>query len=122
MIQQVLDERLAPPPDGSKVKVLIADEHPLMREALANVLAGFGRPVEVLEAESLESALAQLARHPDTALILVDLMLQDAADMSVLERLRETHPKAPIVVVSAVDKRATVLAALESGAMGFISK
>jgi DNA-binding NarL/FixJ family response regulator len=104
------------------MKVLIVDDHPLIREALANVLAELGREVTVLQAESLKGALAELAAHPDTTLILLDLMLPDAEGTSVLGEVRQAYPDVPVVVLSANDNRATVLAAIDGGAMGFISK
>jgi DNA-binding NarL/FixJ family response regulator len=104
------------------MKVLIVDDHPLIREALANVLAELGREVTVLQAESLKGALAELAAHPDTTLILLDLMLPDAEGTSVLDQVRHAHPDVPVVVLSATDNRSTVLAAIDGGAMGFISK
>jgi len=122
MVQEPSVKRLALATVELNLKVLIADEHALMREALTNALADLGRPVAVLEADSLQAALAHLAAHPDTALVLVDLQLPDASDGNVLARLRATGSKAPIVIVSAADKRATVLAALAGGAAGFISK
>jgi DNA-binding NarL/FixJ family response regulator len=104
------------------MKVLIVDDHPLIREALANVRAELGPQVVALQAESLKGALAELTAHPDTTLILLDLMLPDAEGMSVLEQVRQAHPSVPVVVLSATDNRATVLAAIDGGAMGFISK
>lgn len=104
------------------MKVLIVDDHPLIREALANVLAELGQQVVVLQAESLKGALGELAAHPDTTLILLDLTLPDAEGTSVLEQVRQAHPDVPVVVLSATDNRATVLAAIDGGAMGFISK
>jgi DNA-binding NarL/FixJ family response regulator len=104
------------------MKVLIVDDHPLIREALANVLAELGPQVVVLQAESLKGALAELTAHPDTTLILLDLMLPDGEGTSVLDQVRQAHPGVPVVVLSATDNRATVLAAIDGGAMGFISK
>jgi DNA-binding NarL/FixJ family response regulator len=104
------------------MKVLVVDDHPLIREALANVLAEVGRTVEVVQADRLDGALALLAAHPDTSLILLDLMLPDAEGVSALERVRAAYPDVPVVVLSATDNRATVLAAIDAGAMGFISK
>jgi DNA-binding NarL/FixJ family response regulator len=106
----------------TRMKVLIVDDHPLIREALANVLAELGHEVTVLQAESLKGALAELAAHPDTTLILLDLMLPDAEGTSVLGEVRQAYPDVPVVVLSANDNRATVLAAIDGGAMGFISK
>jgi len=104
------------------LKVLIVDAHPLMRDGLANVLTGLSERVEVLQADSLEGALAALDTHPDTALVLLDLIMPDGDGTSVLERVREAHPEIPIVVVSGTTDHATVTAAIRSGAMGFISK
>jgi DNA-binding NarL/FixJ family response regulator len=104
------------------MKVLVVDDHPLIREALANVLTEIGRTVEVVQADRLDGALALLVEHPDTSLILLDLMLPDAEGVSALERVRAAHPDVPVVVLSATDNRATVLAAIDAGAMGFISK
>ncbi len=104
------------------MKVLVVDDHPLIREALANVLADFGHAVEVVQSDRLDGALVALAAHPDTALILLDLMLPDAEGIGALERVRGAYPEVPVVVLSARDDRATVLAAIDAGAMGFISK
>ena len=104
------------------LKILVVDAHPLMRDGLANVLAGLGQRVDVRQADSLNGALAGLAAHPDTALILLDLIMPDGDGTSVLERVHEAHPEIPIVVVSGATDHATVTAAIRSGAMGFISK
>ncbi len=104
------------------LKVLIADAHPLMRDGLANVLAGLSQRVDALQADSLEGALAALDAHPNTALVLLDLIMPDGDGTSALERVREAHPEIPIVVVSGTTDHATVTEAIRSGAMGFISK
>jgi DNA-binding NarL/FixJ family response regulator len=104
------------------MKVLVVDDHPLIREALANVLAEFKQAMQVVQADSLDGALARLAEQPDTALILLDLMLPDAEGIVALERVRTAYPDVPVVVLSATDSRTMVLAAINAGAMGFISK
>ena len=108
--------------ENERMRVLIVDDHPLIREALANVLAELGRQVDVLQAENLKGALAQLDAHPDTTLILLDLMLPDAEGIDVLGRVRQAYPSVPVVVLSGIDSRSTVRAAIDGGAMGFISK
>jgi DNA-binding NarL/FixJ family response regulator len=104
------------------LKILIADAHPLMREGLAKVLPGLSPRVEILQADSLEGALAGLAAHPDTCLVLLDLVMPDDAGTSVLERVCEAHAGIAVVVVSGATDHATVKAAIRGGAMGFISK
>lgn len=102
------------------MKVLIADECPLMREALVNVLAALGPRVDALQADSLGAALAELEAHPDTALALLDLVLADGED--ALERLHRAHPEIPVVVFFDATDCGTVAAALHAEAMGFIPK
>jgi len=121
MIEQALLKQRPPRQAAEGLKVLIVDEHPLMRAALANVLAGLGPRVDVLQADSVTAALAELQAHADTALILLDLMLPQAESTSALDRVRQAHPGIPVVVLSGVADRATVVAAIRSGAMGLIS-
>jgi DNA-binding NarL/FixJ family response regulator len=104
------------------LKILIADAHPLMRDGLASVLPELAPRVDVLQADSLQGAIASLAAHPDTALALLELILPDGEGTSVLERIREAHPGIPVVVVSGAADHATVKAALRAGAKGFVSK
>jgi len=104
------------------MKILIVDDHPLVRDALANVLLQLGEQIWVLEASSVSGALAELEAHPDTALILLELMVSSAKGTSAIEQLQAACPDALVVVLSAMDDTKTVLAALDSGAKGFISK
>ena len=104
------------------MKILIVDDHPLVREALAGVVAELDREVETIQADSAEAAMAALAHHEDLTLCLLDLMLPDGDGTGVLARIRAERPEVPVVVLSAQDTRATVLAAIDAGAMGFISK
>jgi len=122
MVQQLPVKCLWSRPVEQQLRVLIVDDHPLVREALARVLPQLGRQVDVLQAGSVGRALAELAAHPDTALVLLDLTLPDAEGTSAVKRIREAQPSASVVVFSAVDNRGTVLSALDSGATGFISK
>lgn len=122
MIEQALLKQRPPRQAAEGLKVLIVDDHPLIRQAVANVVAELAARVDVRQADSVEGALAALEAHPDTALILLDLLLPDAEGMSALDRVLQAHPGMPVVVLSGVADRATVVAAIRSGAMGFISK
>jgi DNA-binding NarL/FixJ family response regulator len=102
--------------------ILIVDDHPLIREGLANVLAELDSSAQILEAANASDALAQLASDRNLALALLDLALPGVDGLSLLEQVRATRPDVPVVVLSATDNRAVVLAAIEMGAMGFISK
>jgi DNA-binding NarL/FixJ family response regulator len=104
------------------MKILVVDDHPLVRDALRENLRQLEHGVEVLEACSSEEALALAGQHSDLDLVLLDLHLPDARGSSALIALRERHPEIPVVVLSAQSDRGTVLEALDKGAMGFVPK
>ncbi|MBI3897772.1 MAG: response regulator transcription factor [Gammaproteobacteria bacterium] len=104
------------------MKILVVDDHPLVRDALRDHLQELERGAEVFEARSTADALSIADQHPDMELVLLDLNLPDANGFSALTTLRERHPAIPVVVLSAHDQRQTVLDALDKGAMGFVPK
>jgi len=104
------------------LKVLIADDHPLMREASARVLREIDSEVLVLEAADSDGVRQLTAEHPDLDLVLLDLRLPGVSGLELFEALRRDHPTLPLVALSAVDDPATVKAALACGALGFIPK
>lgn len=104
------------------MRILVVDDHPLIREALRQVLRALDKTVDLLEAQCADEALATAAQHADLDLILLDLALPGANGFGLLQQLREQHPAVPVVVLSASDQAPTVMQALEAGAMGFIPK
>lgn len=104
------------------MKVLVVDDHPLIREALRQVLRALNKDIELLEAGSGPEALAAADRNEGIDIILLDLALPGADGFEVLRELRERHPSFPVVVLSASDQSEIVMRALDAGAMGFIPK
>jgi DNA-binding NarL/FixJ family response regulator len=104
------------------VKILIVDDHPLILQALQQVLPQLDRRLDVYGAADRAETLTLLARHPDCALVLLDLTLPGAHGLDLLAELRRDRPLLPIVVLSATHDRATVGAAIAAGARGFIAK
>jgi DNA-binding NarL/FixJ family response regulator len=104
------------------VKILVVDDHPLMREALRTVLQQLGSPTVVLEAQDCPTALVFAEGHVDLDLVLLDLALPGIHGLDALAVLRERYPELPVVVLSADEGQQTVLQAIERGAMGFIPK
>ena len=104
------------------MKILIVDDHPLILHALQEVLISMDRQLEVLGATDRAEALTLLARHPDCALVLLDLTLPGARGLDLLAELRRDRPLLPIIVLSATHDSATVGAAIAAGARGFIAK
>lgn len=104
------------------MKTLLVDDHTLLRETLAAVMAQTWPALQVLQSGSLADACRQCDAHPDLRLVLVDLGLPDAQGLVSLTSLRQRAPNARHVVVSADDRAQTVLDAIEAGAVGFIPK
>jgi DNA-binding NarL/FixJ family response regulator len=104
------------------VKILVVDDHPLIRSAMRDVLKEVKGDATVLEASSYSQAMQVIAEHPDLELILLDLNLPDRDGFSVLTELGERDPPIPVVVLSAQQDRDSVARALDLGALGFIPK
>lgn len=106
-------------PHGS---ILLADDHGLVRHGLQLLIAEALPQLRVHLASSLAETVQVLSTAGRFDLVLLDLTLSDVHGMAGLRRLREEFPYVPVVILSAQDDRDTVLAALDAGAMGFISK
>jgi DNA-binding NarL/FixJ family response regulator len=106
-------------PHGS---ILLADDHGLVRHGLQLLIAEAMPQLRVHLAGSLAETVHLLSTAGRFDLVLLDLTLSDVHGMAGLRRLREEFPYVPVVILSAQDDRDTVLAALDAGAMGFISK
>lgn len=104
------------------MKILVADDHALIREALRHVLAQLGTSVNVLEAPDCDGTRLAITEHPDLDLLLLDLNLPGVGGLVLLPELHHDYPSLPVVVLSALEDPATVREALASGAMGFIPK
>lgn len=103
-------------------KVLIADDHPLVRDGLRTVLAVSFDRCELFEADDLPETIEVIDREGDFDLILLDYNMPGMNGLEGLERLRSRYPYLPVVIVSASLERRLVYGALERGAAGFIPK
>ena len=104
------------------MKILLVDDHQMFREGMVILLKRLDANVVAVEAASCAEAFASLAREPDVDLILLDVGLPDMSGLDGIAIIRERHPGIPIVVLSSQEDRASVLHALDAGAMGYIPK
>jgi two-component system, NarL family, nitrate/nitrite response regulator NarL len=102
-------------------RVLIADDHPLYRDALRNVVLEAFADVEVLQCEDIASALECLERTA-VDLMLLDIGLPDTEDLDGVRRLRDASPTCPVIVCSAHDDPGLVRAAFKLGVSGYLPK
>ena len=104
------------------MKVLLVDDHALIREALRSVFADVRPQAEVFDAVGRAQALEQAELHRGLALIVLDLALPDGNGLDLLMELRSRLPNADVVVLSASSEPGIVAKALRLGAQGFIPK
>ena len=104
------------------MKVLIIDDHPLIIEALSQLLPQLDPDIEVLAATLPQEATAILDNEPTISMILLDLALPSTRGLDFLADLMLDYPGVPIVVISATHDDGTVHAAMAAGARGFIAK
>jgi DNA-binding NarL/FixJ family response regulator len=104
------------------MKVLLLDDHVLVREAMRGVIAELQPDAAVIEAATCVDGLFLMQQHADVALVMLDLGLPDRNGLDVLEELRERYPATAVVMLSATNDRDSVATALAKGALGFIPK
>src|SRR3981189_1618184 len=102
--------------------LVIADDHPLFRDALRQAVASVVPSATIGEAGSFDELTALLERDSDVDLVLVQLTMPGIRGFSGLIYLRAQYPAIPVVIVSASDDGATIRRSLDFGASGFIPK
>lgn len=104
------------------LKFLIADDHPLFRDALKGALQSAFDNVSFVESDSLESTVAALRNNRKISIIVLDLTMPGCDNFYGLLRVRESFPAIPVLVLSASDSAETVAQVIAFGASGFVSK
>lgn len=102
--------------------LLIADDHPLFREALRGVIGRVFPGAVIHEADQVSVLYDLVDSCPDADLLLLDLDMPGSSGLGPLKQLRGQHPQLAIVIVSAHEDPLLIRRALDHGAMGFIPK
>jgi DNA-binding NarL/FixJ family response regulator len=105
-----------------KLRVLVADDHPLYREALRRVVGDVRADAEFAEAADYAELLARTTEDERFDLILVDLMMPGGDEFNGLVTLRKRAPLTPVIVVSSRTDRASIERAISCGVAGYIPK
>jgi DNA-binding NarL/FixJ family response regulator len=101
---------------------LIADDHPMVRDALASALGQAFPGARIATAGTLAQVQSELEREPETDALLLDLDMPGMDGLTGVALLRSAHPIVPIIVVSAARDAAVVRRAYEFGASAYIDK
>src|SRR6476660_1547638 len=109
------------PASAPKTKVLVVDDHPIVRERLAELINQEPDLNVCGEAEDAREALKAVdALLPDLA--IVDITLKDTYGIELLKQLKERHPRLPVLVLSMHDESLYGERALRAGARGYLTK
>jgi len=104
-----------------KIKVLIVDDHPLMRVGIAAIIDGRPEMMTVAQAGSGEEAVTLYERYlPD--ITLMDLRLPKMSGVEAIRKIRRLHPEARFVILTTYEGDEDIHQALEAGAQGYIIK
>jgi len=103
-------------------QILIADDHPLFREAIARVIDDGFPGSTLLEASGLDGAIEIIDQNDDIDLVLLDLNMPGMQGLGGLVQLRNQFPGVPAVIVSAEEDKKVILQTVTYGAVGFITK
>ncbi|MBK8159252.1 MAG: response regulator transcription factor [Rhodospirillaceae bacterium] len=101
---------------------VVADDHPMVRDALAAALKGGFDGARISFAGTLTETQAAIESAPETDLLVLDLDMPGMLGLAGLAALRAAHPALPIAIVSASTNSAAMRQAIEMGAAGFIPK
>jgi DNA-binding NarL/FixJ family response regulator len=103
-------------------EILVADDHPLFREALRHALGRAVPNATVIEADTVAALLDVAERHPDAELLLLDLNMPGAQGFSALVQMRAHYPSLPVVIISANEDPVVIRRSIGHGATGFVPK
>ena len=104
------------------VRIIIADDHPLMRAALTEAISVQLGNAEIVEASSVAQLTDLLIGGAPVDVVLLDLKMPDARGFAALVAIRAQFPSVPVIVISATEDASTVDRALLLGASGYILK
>lgn len=105
-----------------KSTFIVADDHPLFRDALIHAIGNCVDDAQIVEADSLDSLHAVVEANPDADLLFLDLNMPGVSGFSALAYIRSNHESLPTVIVSAMDDPAVIRRSIQHGASGFIPK
>jgi DNA-binding NarL/FixJ family response regulator len=104
------------------MKLLIVDDHAVVREGLAAMLRHAEEITEVLQADSGEAGIAIAKAHPDLAVVMLDLAMPGMAGTAAILAFGAARPDVPIIVLTASEHPTDAQRALDAGALGYVPK
>lgn len=102
-------------------KILIADDHPILREGLKRILSGSGEKFQIDEAENGQEALDKVWAN-DYDVILLDISMPGTSGLDVLKQIKKQKPRLPVLILSMYPEDQYAMRILRAGASGYLTK
>ncbi len=103
-------------------KIIIADDHPMFRQAMRQALNLEELGCRTIEVASSDSLRIQLRDHHDADILILDLNMPGVDGFSALAYVQKNYPELPVIMVSSNEKPETIMHAKHFGALGFVNK
>jgi two-component system invasion response regulator UvrY len=110
-----------PQRDKAGIRIIVADDHPIVRAGLREIIARERDMSIAAEAQTSQEVFEALARHPADVLIL-DVMMPGRGGMEVVKLLRQERPELPVLILSVFPEDQLAVRALRAGAAGYLTK
>ena len=104
------------------MRILLADDHTLVRENLRDFLQALAQDVVVFEAETFPEAETIASRQAQLDLIILDLLMPGMDGLGGLRQMLKLKPDVPVVILSGSTRQSDIVGAIELGAKGFVPK
>jgi DNA-binding NarL/FixJ family response regulator len=104
------------------MKIILADDHPLFRQALTITLKAHFEGTQIIDAQNIPELEEHLTNKASADLLLLDLDIPGAQGFNSLIAIRRSHPDLGIVIISGFEDKETIHKAMNFGAAGFIPK
>ena len=108
-------------PAAARTRILVADDHPIVRRGVREVLGEHADLEVAAEAADADSLVARLA-HRDIEMVVLDLSVPGARGLDLLRQLRAEHPTVPVLMLSIHPEEPYALRCLKAGAAGYVEK
>lgn len=105
---------------GKEIKILLADDHSVVRHGISLILKEVHDNVSIIHADSFSQVLLKVKENPD--LVFLDINLPDGNSTKMVEKLRKNKPDLKILMFSAYDEEQYALRYIHAGANGFLNK
>jgi len=110
-----------PAAQSRRARILLVEDHSVVRYGFAQLINRQSDLVVCGEAESARAAMEEIQRvKPD--MVVVDISLKDSSGLDLIRKIKNSHPKLPVLVVSALDEAICAEVAFRAGALGYIMK